>query len=135
LTILSGPPSSLANIILESCIYILRDKGTSTVVVRRPDTREINGATLSLSSGPAACSHLLIFSHIYHVLLSLQKIQKHICTAGGYKRFRLSWLTNSYFVYMSTNAGGGGSCGVSANEYSCTHGAHKTLEIYLIFNL
>jgi hypothetical protein len=23
---------------------------------------------------------------------------------------------------MSPNAGGGGSCGVSANEYSCTHG-------------
>jgi hypothetical protein len=27
--------------------------------------------------------------------------------------------------YMSPNAGGGGSCGVSANEYSCAHGAQR----------
>jgi hypothetical protein len=28
---------------------------------------------------------------------------------------------------MSPNAGGRGSCGVSANEYSCTHGAQINL--------
>jgi hypothetical protein len=39
---------------------------------------------------------------------------------GVTKRCRLSWLTNSAFVYEQPNAGGdGGSCGVSANEYSC----------------
>jgi hypothetical protein len=39
--------------------------------------------------------------------------------------------------YMSLNGGGGGGdCGVSANEYSCAHGAQITLEIYnSIFNL
>ncbi len=36
--------------------------------------------------------------------------------------FRLSWLTNSALVY-EPKCGGRGSCGVSANEYSCTHGA------------
>jgi hypothetical protein len=29
-------------------------------------------------------------------------------------------LTNSALIY-EPNCGGGGSCGVSANEYSCTH--------------
>jgi hypothetical protein len=33
---------------------------------------------------------------------------------GVTKRCRLSWMT------ISPNAGKGGSCGVSANEYSCT---------------
>jgi hypothetical protein len=32
---------------------------------------------------------------------------------------RCPWLTNSALVYES-KAGGGGSCGASANEYSCT---------------
>jgi hypothetical protein len=116
LPILSGPTGSLTKIILESCIYILRDKGTSTVVVRRPDTREINGATLSLSSGPAAYSHVLIFTHIYHVLHSPQKykiIYVH-CTAGVAKRWcRLSWLTNSSFEYEPKCGGGGEWRGIS----------------------
>jgi hypothetical protein len=40
---------------------------------------------------------------------------------GVTKRCRLSWLTISALVY----AWGGGSCGVSANEYICAHGAQK----------
>jgi hypothetical protein len=39
---------------------------------------------------------------------------------GVIKRCRLSWLTNSALVYEPKCGGaGGGSCGVSANEY-CT---------------
>ncbi len=42
---------------------------------------------------------------------------------GVTKRYRLSWLTNSALVYEPNC--GGGSCGVSANEYSGAqaHGA------------
>ncbi len=40
------------------------------------------------------------------------------------KRCRLSWLTNSALVYESKCKGKrGGSFGLSANEYSCAHGA------------
>ncbi len=42
-------------------------------------------------------------------------------TQGVTKRCRLSWLTNSALVY-EPKCGGGGSCRISANEYSC--GAH-----------
>ncbi len=38
---------------------------------------------------------------------------------GITKRCRLSWLTNSALVY-EPKCGERGSCGVSANEYSCT---------------
>jgi hypothetical protein len=38
------------------------------------------------------------------------------------KKCRLSWLTNSA-LYEPKCRGGGGGCGVSANEYSCAHGA------------
>ncbi len=39
---------------------------------------------------------------------------------GDTKRCRLSWLTNSALVYEPKCGGEGGSCGVSANEYSST---------------
>jgi hypothetical protein len=42
---------------------------------------------------------------------------------GVTKRCRLSWLTNSALVFepkCGGRGGGGGHCGVSANEYSCT---------------
>ncbi len=40
----------------------------------------------------------------------------------GIQRDRLSLLTNSALVYESQcGAGGGGGCGVSANEYNCAH--------------
>ncbi len=44
---------------------------------------------------------------------------------GVTKRCRLSWTLGGPIVpsYMSPNAGGGGSCGVSANECSWVHGA------------
>ena len=38
---------------------------------------------------------------------------------GVTKKWRLSWLTNSALVY-EPKCGGRGSCGVSANKYSCT---------------
>jgi hypothetical protein len=42
------------------------------------------------------------------------------CTYQGVtKRCHLSWLTNSALVY-DPEWEGGGSCGVSANEFSCT---------------
>ena len=46
---------------------------------------------------------------------------------GVTKRCRLSWLTNSALVY-EPNCGGRGSCRVSANEYSCAHGAQIDFE-------
>ncbi len=45
---------------------------------------------------------------------------------GVTKRCRLFWLTNSALGYEPKCGGGGGGvegCGVSANEYSCEHGA------------
>ncbi len=45
-------------------------------------------------------------------------------TRGITKRCRLSWLTNSTLLYGPRWGGIGlGSCGVSAIEYRCTHGA------------
>jgi hypothetical protein len=46
-------------------------------------------------------------------------------TQGVTERCRLSWLTNSALVYepKCVERGKGGGCGVSANEYSCAHGA------------
>jgi hypothetical protein len=40
---------------------------------------------------------------------------------GVTKKCRLSLLTNSALVIRVQMRGEGGSCGVSANEYSCTH--------------
>jgi hypothetical protein len=39
----------------------------------------------------------------------------------GFTKRCLSWLTNCALVYEPK--GGGGGCGVSANEYSCAHEA------------
>ncbi len=55
---------------------------------------------------------------------------------GVAKRCRLSWLTNSALIHVSPTAGGGGSCGVSANENSCAHGAQinfRDLTLYLTY--
>ncbi len=46
--------------------------------------------------------------------------------------FYLGWPTAS--SYMSPNAGGGGGCGASANEYSCTQGPNKLWRSNAIFN-
>jgi hypothetical protein len=46
----------------------------------------------------------------------------HWCMHQGVtQRCHLSWLTNSALVYEPKRGVGG--CGVSANEYSCAHGA------------
>ncbi len=42
---------------------------------------------------------------------------------GVIKRCHLSWLTNRALVYEPKCEGGEGGCGISANEYSCAHGA------------
>jgi hypothetical protein len=43
---------------------------------------------------------------------------------GVTKRCHLSWLTNSALVYEpKCRGGGGGCCGVTANEFTCAHGA------------
>jgi hypothetical protein len=62
-------------------------------------------------------------SYYIHPLYDLGDEQDE-CTVcqGVTKRRRLSWLTNSALVY-EPKCGGGGGCGVSANEYSCKHGA------------
>ncbi len=47
----------------------------------------------------------------------------------------VSWLTNSALVY-EPKCGGGGSCGASANEYSCVHrSTNKLRRSNSIFNL
>ncbi len=49
---------------------------------------------------------------------------------GVTKRCRLSWLTNSALVYepkCGGRRGWGWACWVSANEYSCAHGAQINL--------
>ncbi len=56
------------------------------------------------------------------------------------KRCRLSWLTNSALVIRVQMRGEGwGSCGVSANEYSCAHhvtwSPNKLCRSTSIFNL
>jgi hypothetical protein len=48
---------------------------------------------------------------------------------GATNRCCLSWLTNSALVYEPKCGGEGGSCGVSANEYSCTQEPKESLEI------
>jgi hypothetical protein len=55
-----------------------------------------------------------IFLHLLTLLL------RHVRTIT--KRCRLSWLTNSALVY-EPKSGGIGGCRVSANMYSCAHGA------------
>jgi hypothetical protein len=54
--------------------------------------------------------------NVLWILLSTYIAQDH----GFAKSCRLSWLTNSALVYEPKC---GGSCGVSANEHSCAHGA------------
>jgi hypothetical protein len=48
----------------------------------------------------------------------------YVQARGFKKRCRPSWQTNSALVYEPKCVrGGGGSCGASANEYSCKQGA------------
>jgi hypothetical protein len=48
---------------------------------------------------------------------------------GFTKKCRLSWPTNNALVFEPKCGGGGGGCGVSANEYSCAHGARMKLKL------
>jgi hypothetical protein len=57
--------------------------------------------------------------------------------SGGYKECRLSLLTNSTLLIGVQMRGRGGSCGVSANEYSWAHhvtwNPNKDLPPYLTY--
>ncbi len=53
---------------------------------------------------------------------SRRMLDNLISRQGIAKRCRLSWLTNSALVYPG-GGGGEGGCGISANEYSRSHGA------------
>ncbi len=55
------------------------------------------------------------------------------CPPGVTKRCRLSLLTNSALAIRVQMRGEGGSCGVSANEYSCTH--HVTWSLNKLWDL
>jgi hypothetical protein len=50
---------------------------------------------------------------------------------GFTKRCRLSWVTNSALVYEPKCGGGNRVCGVSANDYSCPHGAYISFGDYV----
>ncbi len=51
----------------------------------------------------------------------------HRSYQGVTNRSPLSWLTNGTLVYELKSGGeGGGSCGVSANEYRCTQEPKQT---------
>jgi hypothetical protein len=49
-----------------------------------------------------------------HICRQLQPVNR-----GANHKGSRSWLTNSALVYEPKCGGGGGNCGVSANEYSC----------------
>jgi hypothetical protein len=61
----------------------------------------------------------------WKALLPFNKVfpLQNLLSQGVTKRFRLSVLTNSGLFYESQYGGWGGGWGVSANEYSCAHGA------------
>jgi hypothetical protein len=58
-----------------------------------------------------------LYLYITHSLVLLRRLG---CNQEVTKRCRLSWLTNSALVYAQMRVK---DCGVSANEYSCAHGA------------
>jgi hypothetical protein len=66
-----------------------------------------------------------IFSHKWGAVLSVHRTCRY--EAGGHNSQRdvvyLGWPTA--LSYMSPNGGEEGSCGDSANEYICAHGAPK----------
>jgi hypothetical protein len=80
------------------------------------------------------------FRHLWSILVCF--LSQNSPEQGVTKRCRLSWLTNSALVYEPKRGGRGGesceSCGVSANEYSCAHGAQinfRDLTPYLTYGL
>ncbi len=83
------------------------------------------------SWSPSFASHDHDFLQDLHVSMSL-------LYPGGYMTCRLSLLTNSA-PRIRVQMRGGGSCGVSANEYSCAHhvtwSTNKHWRSTSIFNL
>ncbi len=60
------------------------------------------------------------FAYRSFLCFFLHNVAWWLAAEGYTKRCRLSWLTNSDLVYEPKCGGGG--CGVSASEYSCTQG-------------
>ncbi len=75
------------------------------------------------------CLFLFFRSHVFHTGFSILvggvvRYNFMYLPQGVTTRCRLSWLTNSALVFEpKCGGGGGGSCWVSTNEYSCAHGA------------
>ncbi len=69
--------------------------------------------------------HLLVHSGKSAKSTGSKELRVYRLDQGVTKRCRLSLLTNSALVIRVQMRGEGGSCGVSANEYSCAH--HVTL--------
>ncbi len=68
--------------------------------------------------------------HLFLLLNFLEPRRKSnvkVFHQGVTKRCRLSGLTNSALVYEPKCGGRGGDCGISANEYRCTHRAQINL--------
>ncbi len=61
--------------------------------------------------------------HLVMMVFSPQLAEGRGARRGLQNRCRLSWPTNSAPRIRAQMRVEGGSCGVSANEYSCTHGA------------
>jgi hypothetical protein len=86
-------------------------------------------------------SQLFMFKYIMTIVDLRYKIQfqKFVYSKGVTKRCRLSCLTKSALVIRVQMRGEGGSCGVSANEYSCAHhvtwSPNKPWRSTSIFNL
>ncbi len=72
---------------------------------------------------PLKCINRIL---ILHEILPYT-VRRFRSVQGVTKRCRLSWLTNSALVYAPKR--GGGSCGVSTNEHSCTQEPKQTWKI------
>jgi hypothetical protein len=85
---------------------------TCTCTLHSCDTKTLFYLTISPQSKIYYCHSITI--------MKMATAKKTIrCKQGATKRCRLSWLTNSALVCEPKC--GGGSCGFSANEYSCIH--------------
>jgi hypothetical protein len=86
----------------------------------------ISTSSLPMHVAPSSAFHIPQIL-LPNLLIPLYTYQHTLSpyTQGVTKRCRLSWLTNSALVYEPKCRGW--DCGVSANEYSCAHGAPNKL--------
>ncbi len=118
-----------------------RRVGSQHSLLSETDRRRRHGTDRSGFSGGSNSQHSspekypLVPSSRDRLVLSARLYFKQ----GVTKRCRLSLLTNSALVIHVQMRGEGGSCGVSASEYSCAHhvkwGPNKLCRSTSIFNL